>query len=153
MAFETEEMASVILWAYSLYQQGQFEQAKVLADGVLTGEPDNAYLHALVASSLHNLSKTEEAIEEYTRTLQLVPEHIGSLANRGELLLGQGKLREAAEDLKKAIALDTQKNDPSANRARLLVQMTAGALQIAKDKGIEALTQAQEQAKLQLKNG
>ena len=77
----------------------------------------------------------------------MVPDHVASLANRGELLLGQGKLREAAADLKRAIELDSEKKDPAANRARLLVQLTAGALQIAKDKGIEALTQAQEQAK------
>lgn len=153
MNFETEEMASVILWAYSLYQQGQFEDAKIMADGILTCDPDNAYLHALLASSLHNLNKTDEAIEEYTRTLRLLPEHVASLANRGELLLGQGKLREAATDLKRAIELDPERKDPAANRARLLVQMTVGALQIAKDKGIEALTQAQEQAKHQLKNG
>jgi len=153
MSFETEEMASVILWVHSLYQQGQFEDAKIIANGILTSEPENAYLHALLASSLHNLNKTDEAIEEYTRTLELLPEHVASLANRGELLLGQGKLREAAADLKKAIELDPEKKDPAANRARLLVQMTAGALQIAKEKGIEAVTQAQEQAKSQLKNG
>ena len=152
MKLETEEMASVLLLAYSLYQQGQFEDAKVLADGILTWEPDNAYLHALLASACHNLGQTDEAIQGYTQALELVPDHVGSLANRGEILLSQGKLREAAADLKKAIELDPERKDPAANRARLLVQMTAGALQLAKDKGIEALTQAQEQAKLQLKN-
>lgn len=152
MKLETEEMASVLLLAYSLYQQGQFEDAKILADGILTWEPDNAYLHALLASACHNLGQTEDALIEYTEALRLTPNHVSSLSNRGEILLGQGKLREAAADLKKAIELDPDKKDPAANRARLLVQMTAGALQLAKDKGIEALTQAQEQAKRQLKN-
>ena len=73
MNLETEEMASVLLLAYSLYQQGQFEDAKILADGILTWQPDNAYLHAFSPLPVTILIKPMKPLRNIRRLLTWYP--------------------------------------------------------------------------------
>lgn len=68
-----------------------------------------------------------------------MPNDASSLTNRGEILLKPGRFHDAAEDLKKAIALDPRKKDPAANRARLLIGVVRDAMELSREKGIAAL--------------
>ena len=151
MALTSEQLASGILLAYTLFNEGRYQDTETLVEGLLVLNPDNAYLHSLLASTYHLQNKPDQAIREYTRAIELFPENISALVNRGELYLKQGMLAEAAKDLTRAAELDPKRENVSANRARLLMNMTSGALKLASEKGIDAVHEAQRLIEKQLK--
>jgi tetratricopeptide (TPR) repeat protein len=128
----TEQLASAILTVYSLHSQGKYRDAETIAEMLLMIEPSNAYLHLLLASSCQWQQKFQKAIHEYTRTIELQPNDVSAHVNRGEVYLKTGKFLEAFEDLKRASVLNKQPQNPFANRARLLLDMTTAALRAAK---------------------
>jgi tetratricopeptide (TPR) repeat protein len=123
-----EQLASAILTIHALHSQGKYHEAEIISDTMLAFDPDNAYLHVLLASSCHHQKKFPKAIQGYTRAIELQPEDIASFVNRGEIYLRSGKFIEAFEDLKRASELNIPDQDVFANRARLLMQMTSSAL-------------------------
>ena len=46
---------------------------------------------------------------------------ISAYVNRGEIYLKQADFKAASEDLKKAVELDPDQTDPTANRAREII--------------------------------
>ena len=75
----------------------------------------------------------EEAVVEYTIALELDDEDLQSYVNRAELLLQHGEFEFAMEDLKEAIQLDPESEDPAGIRARAAA--TAGLIeQVLKEK-------------------
>lgn len=144
MALTSEQLASGILTAYALYTQGRYSDTEIWVEGLLILNPDNAYLHSLLASSFHLQGKRDQAIQSYTRAIELFPQDIAALMNRGELYLKQGKLAEAARDLDRAVKLDPKRENASANRARLLMDMTSGALKLASEKGVKSVHDVQQ---------
>lgn len=122
-----------------------------LVEGFLTLDPENPYLHLLLATAFNRLGRVDEAIVEYSHVIELSPRDISAFMNRGEIYLKQGKLLECAADLKAAINLDQDKNDPAAIRAAILLQMTSGALRLAEEKGLDAVDKAHDQIKHQIK--
>jgi len=151
MSLTAEQLASGIQLGYTLYNEGRLEDARILLEGLLTLDPENPYLHLMLASNHRGQERWDDAVIEYSRTLEFFPGEISAWANRGEIYLMQGKLQEAARDLKQAVSLDGGKNDPAAGRAWFLLQMTSGALKLAEEQGMEAVEQAHQQIKLQLK--
>jgi tetratricopeptide (TPR) repeat protein len=152
MNVTAEGLASGILTAYSMFEQGRYKETIVLADGLLTLDTNNPYLRSLLASAYFKQNRLEEAVQEYNRAIELYPDDIASLVNRGEIYLRLGKFWEAAQDLKRASDLDPERKNAIANRARLLMQMTSGALKLADDKGIEALHNAQRTVEASLRS-
>lgn len=150
MDLASEEMASGILFAHSLFTQGRYEESRIMLEGLLTLDPDNAYMHYLLGSTFSLQNRLNEATQAYSRSIELFPEYVSALVNRGEIYLKLGDFQRAAADLRKAVELDPQGRDSSAHRARFLLQMASGALRLAEEKGVEALAEAQEQIKKQL---
>jgi Flp pilus assembly protein TadD len=152
LSITAEELASGIITAFAMFEQGRYSETVILAEGLLTLDSHNAYLRTLVATAYFKQNKLEEAVQEYTRAIELMPNDITSFVNRGEIYLRAGKFRQASQDLKRAIDLDPEQKNAFANRARLLMQMTSSALKIADEKGIEALHNAQQKFEADLQS-
>ena len=145
-----EQYGAILMAGHTLFTEGRYEEARQLFEGLALLDAKNPYNHGMLGAIYQRLGNVEAAIARYSKALSLFSNDIYSLTNRGELLLKTGKLQEAAEDLKKAIALDPEKKHPAANRARLLVIAMAEALKLAREKGIGAVLDAKKRIDEQL---
>jgi len=82
---------------------------------------ENAYYHSVMGSILQRQKRYGEAIAEYDQALELMPDDITSLTNRGEVYMQHGLIDEARADFDSAIKLDPGGEDRWANRARILL--------------------------------
>ena len=142
---DPKQTAALLMTGHTLYEQGRYQEAKGIFEGFVVLDPANPYLHAVLGSIYQKEGRLAAAFDRYSTAVIIFPGDINSYANRGEILLKQGKLPEAAADFKKAIALDPEKKNPAANRARMLVAMTQQVLQIAKEKGVDAVAEMKKQ--------
>jgi Flp pilus assembly protein TadD len=151
MAINADQLAAGITIAHSCFTQGRFQDSEILLEGLITIQPDNPYLHLLLGSVLLQQGRLDESVISFDRVIEICPENTSALTNRGEIHLKQGRLKEAAADLERASALDEKGEDPFANRARLLIEMTASLLKVAEENGIAAVEHARQQILLQFK--
>jgi tetratricopeptide (TPR) repeat protein len=126
-----EEMAAVASLGYTFYENGKLEEAKVIFEGLEAWNPNDGYTYSMLGAIYLLQNENEKAINALNEAIRLDPNNISAYVNRGEVLLKEGKLIEAAEDLKKAIELDKDEKDPSAMRARALVLATRDILKEA----------------------
>ncbi len=125
----------------SFEEQGRLQDAKIMLEGLVLLDEGNPYLHMLLGGIFQRQDHNEEAVAQYTAAIQLFPEDIASLANRGETYLRMGRLKDSAEDLKAAIDLDPDGQHPCGNPAPLLATLVYEALQ---EKGVEALQETKK---------
>jgi tetratricopeptide (TPR) repeat protein len=136
LGIEPKEVASLINAGYIYYEQGRMKEARILFEGISLLDSLNPYVHSILGSIYQKQQKYVEAVASYTLALNLFPEDIHALTNRGEVYLSQGNLVEAAHDFEEAIKLDANKNHPAANRARFLAILTREALIVASKENI-----------------
>lgn len=132
-----EEIYGIADMGYTLLEQGRLDDAQVIFEGLEVYNPYDPYFHSVLGSIYQQKKEDDKALEEYALAIALYPEDISSWVNRGEILLNQGKLDEAAEHFKRAVELDPQGKDPMGLRAQALAAVTAEAIKgIAEQKGI-----------------
>jgi tetratricopeptide (TPR) repeat protein len=146
-----DQMAAVLLAGYFFYENGKLPVAQEIFEGLLILDTGNPFVHAMLGSIYQKQEQFQLAFRHYSRAIQSFPQDIGSLINRGELFLRFGKFKEAADDFKAAIDLDPEQQNPSANRARLLSRLAQESLQVARDKGLQAALDEQNQLKNDLR--
>ena len=124
--------------AYNLFEQGKYDQAQTVVEGLVISNPYDGYFHSLLGSVYGRKGMHEEAQEEYSIALELNPKDLASYVNRAEILLQHGEIESALEDLKKAVELDPKGEEPFGIRARALAQATVSVLEEAmRDKGMD----------------
>jgi|SwirhirootsSR2_FD_contig_31_4997565_length_563_multi_3_in_0_out_0_1 tetratricopeptide (TPR) repeat protein len=108
---------------YNFYQQGKFDDARKMFEGLTAVEPDSFYGYAgLGALALAvNPPDLTAAVTNLRKAVELNPKEASIHANLGEALLRQANLQEAVTEFHKAIELDPEKKDGSANRARAII--------------------------------
>ena len=121
---DAKEVASIMLTGHTLYNEGRLEDAQKVFEGLSVLDGRNPYVHGILGAIYQKQGKNDVAIARYTLALNIYPQDVNSLTNRGEIYLKLGKFKEAAADFKKAIDLDPNRKNPSANRARMLVMLT-----------------------------
>jgi len=124
-----EEAYSVAELGFTLFEQGRLKQAQTLFQGLVIGNPYDAYFHSMLGSVYQRQGFTEGALEEYSLAIALDPASIESYVNRGELLMQNGNFEQAAKDFKHAIELDPDRGNPGVNRARMFASVISAALQ------------------------
>ncbi len=107
--------------ALAYYQGEQYQEAIALYEGLLAMDHDLGAHYATLASAYQRTQQTEKAVQTYVEALQRAPANIYLLTNLGELLLNRGRLAEALDLFKKAIALDGDQKHPAGVRARALI--------------------------------
>jgi len=152
MDVNADQVAAVLSVGHMLYENGKLEEAKRIFDGLLLLDTKNPFLHAMLGSIYQKQNRFQFAYRHYTRAVDIFPQDIASLLNRGEILLRFGKFQEAAADFKAAMDLDPDQKNPFANRARLLSRLALQSLQVAKDKGLSGALDAQAKLKSNLKS-
>ena len=143
-------MASVLVTGHGLYEQGRMEDARKMFQGAALLDETNPYVHAMLGAIHQKQGEFEQAVDCYSRVVKLHPNDISTLTNRGECNLSLGRLMEAAEDLKTAMALDPDAKNPATNRARFLAAVTLEALKLAEEKGVQAVFDAKRRIDEQL---
>ena len=124
--------------AYNLFEQGKYDQAQTIVEGLVISNPYDGYFHGLLGAIYGRKGMHEEAQEEYTIAIDLDPTNISAFVNRAEIFLQHGEIEKALKDLKKAIELDPKGEKPFGVRARALAAATASVLEEAlKQSGID----------------
>ncbi len=126
-----EEAYSVAELGYTFMEQGRLNEAQTVFQGLVIGNPYDAYFHTVLGSIYQKQENIDGAVEEYSIAIGLDPANMEAYVNRGELLIRKGNFQQAAVDFKNALDLDPDGNSPSANRARALSSVTAAALSSA----------------------
>jgi tetratricopeptide (TPR) repeat protein len=124
--------------AYNLFEQGKYDQAQTIVEGLVISNPYDGYFHGLLGAIYGRKGMHEEAAEEYSIAIELDPTNLSAFVNRAEILLQHGEIELALKDLKSAIDLDPKGEKPFGVRARALAAATASILEEAmKQQGIE----------------
>lgn len=124
--------------AYNLFEQGKYDQAQTIVEGLVISNPYDGYFHGLLGAIYGRKGMHEEAAEEYSIALELDPQNLSAYVNRAEILLQHGEIELALKDLKAAVDLDPKGEKPFGVRARALAAATASILEEAmKQNGID----------------
>jgi tetratricopeptide (TPR) repeat protein len=115
---EIGEMARV---GAMYYQQGNFEKARTIFEGLVELDPESASAHCALGGLLTLRQEDAAAIKHLNKAIDLNPSQIAPYVNLGEIYIRHGKLENALANLTRAIALDPEKQDAGANRARAMV--------------------------------
>jgi tetratricopeptide (TPR) repeat protein len=133
--------------AYNLFEQGKYDQAQTIVEGLVISNPYDGYFHGLLGAIYGRKGMHEEAQEEYSIAIDLDPTNLSAYVNRAEIFLQHGDIEKALKDLKKAIELDPKGEKPFGVRARALAAATASVLEEAlKQSGIDIEKEAAKQA-------
>ncbi len=138
---------------YQFINEGRFDKAKTVFEGLLTLDPFDAYFHLVMGTVFHRDNDLDAAISHYSRSLEINPYSVHALANRGEARMAAGDAANGLEDLFKSIDLDPEGKDAASQRARVLLDSVmkqaapAGAAKEAPRKGTPSRGKAPMRAK------
>lgn len=128
----------MVEYGYLQFQSGRYEDAERFFKMLTVMDWKNSYYHSMMGSILQRQKRFGEAVAEYSEAINLNPNDIVSLANRGEIYMQHKVFSDAVTDFDKAISLDPKKENKWANRARLLkaqIEQIVGTGQRSKVKG------------------
>ncbi|MBJ80586.1 MAG: hypothetical protein CMH60_04640 [Myxococcales bacterium] len=123
-----DEAYNIAEYGYSLYQEARYHDSRAIFEGLIICNPYDDYFHSMLGAVYQQLDMKEEAAQEYTTAIDLDDESLHAYVNRGELLLQNGEFDRALDDLKRAIELDPDNQDPASVRAQALAMATANAI-------------------------
>jgi tetratricopeptide (TPR) repeat protein len=103
------------------YQQGNFEKARTIFEGLVELDPESANAHSALGGLLTLQQDDVNAVAHLIRAIEINPSQIAPYVNLGEIYIRQQKLEDAVANLKKAIELDPDETDAGANRARAMI--------------------------------
>jgi tetratricopeptide (TPR) repeat protein len=103
------------------YQQGNFEKARTIFEGLVELDPESASAHSALGGLLTLMQDDGRAVEHLKKALEINPSQIAPYVNLGEIYIREQKIEEAVANLKRAIELDPDEQDAGANRARAMV--------------------------------
>lgn len=119
--FTPEMLYQMAEFGYMQFKQGRYHDAERVFKVLTVLDWNNHYYHSMMGSILQRQKRYGEAIAEYTQAIELFPQDVIALTNRGEIFLLHNLLEEAEVDFKKAVAQDPKKENKWANRARMLL--------------------------------
>jgi tetratricopeptide (TPR) repeat protein len=123
-----EQAYNIAEYGYALFQESRYHDARVVFEGLVICNPYDAYFHNMLGAIYQQLDMKEEALEEYTSSIELDNEHLHAYVNRAELLLQSGQFEKAVNDLQRAVELDPNGKQPAGLRARALAKATSQAM-------------------------
>ncbi|ABF88185.1 tetratricopeptide repeat protein [Myxococcus xanthus DK 1622] len=116
-----EEAKAIAQVGCDLAAAGRLEEARILFEGLVEGNPKDAAARAALGTVYQKLGKLDDAIAEYSAALEREPDNPVALANRGELYLRRGE-RQGFTDLANAVEADPHGETAGGRRARALVK-------------------------------
>lgn len=119
--FTPQMLYQMAEFGYTQFKVGRYEDAERVFKVLTVLDWNNHYYHSMMGSILQRQKRYGEAIAEYTQAIELYPQDIVSLANRGEIFMQHNLMDEAEGDFKKAISLDPNEENKWSGRARMLL--------------------------------
>jgi Flp pilus assembly protein TadD len=116
-----EEAKAIAQVGCDLAAAGRLEEARILFEGLVEGNPKDAAARAALGTVYQKLGRLEEAVAEYSAALEREPGNPVALANRGEVYLRRGE-RQGFTDLANAVEADPHGETVAGRRARALVK-------------------------------
>lgn len=125
------EMLEMAVVGFQMYEQGRYDHAKVIFQGLAAMDPKEGYYRTALGAVYLAQDQLDVALELFNAAIELNDKEVASYVNRGEVFLRQGKIVEAAHDFKKAVDLDPENKDPLSQRARVLAAAALETLEAA----------------------
>ena len=127
-----EEAKAIAQVGCDLAAAGRCEEARILFEGLVEGNPKDAASRAALGTVYQKLGRLEDAVAEYSAALAEDPRNPVALGNRGELRLRAGD-RQGFGDLARAVESDPRGDTAAGRRAKALVKaITLVAVEQAK---------------------
>ncbi|HEY0460714.1 MAG TPA: tetratricopeptide repeat protein [Pyrinomonadaceae bacterium] len=121
LSISPQEFAEMGRVGAMYYQQGNFEKARTIFEGLVELDPENANAHSALGGLLTLQQDDSRAVEHLLRAIELNPSQIAPYVNLGEIYIRRQRIEDAVANLKQAIELDPDERDAGANRARAMV--------------------------------
>lgn len=106
--------------AYLKFKMREYDSAETLFKGLAVIDHRNWYYRAAMAAIYQRQRKYEQAIEEYTTALQLKPDEVTALVNRGECRAILKDFAGAMADFDRMLALPLPEGNPWVARTKVL---------------------------------
>jgi tetratricopeptide (TPR) repeat protein len=114
------EMMEMAVTGFTMYEQGRYQQAKVIFEGLGALDPKEAYYRTALGAVFLAEGKLDEAVKALDEAIRIDVKDLAAYVNRGEAYLRKGDLIKAALDFKKSVELDPKAKDPLTRRAKAL---------------------------------
>jgi predicted Zn-dependent protease len=128
MGMTKAEAFGIAQGAYRLFEHGHREKGRAVLEGLIVANPKVAAFHALLGGMQGRLGDEAAAKQSYDVAIKLEPGNLAARVNRAELLLKQGVLDAALEDLLAATKADPQQKTALGKRAFLLARTASAGL-------------------------
>ncbi len=116
-----EEAKAIAQVGCELAAAGRLEEARVIFEGLVEGNPKDAAAQAALGTVYQRLGRLDEAVAHYTASLEQDARNPVALAHRGELRLKRSE-REGFTDLAKAVEADPYGETNAGRRAKALIR-------------------------------
>lgn len=128
MGMTRQEAFGLAQSAYRFFEFGQQQRAVATMELLVTLNPKTAAFHALLGAMKGRLGDEGAAKDCYSRAIACEPTNLSARVNRAELLLKQGDLATALDDLLAATKADPTQKTALGKRAWRLAKTTSTAL-------------------------
>ncbi|MBI2572000.1 MAG: tetratricopeptide repeat protein [Candidatus Schekmanbacteria bacterium] len=128
MGISDKEYAWMAVAGYTMYEMGNLGDALQVYDFLSALDPSRSDIRSTLGGLYVQEGDYQAALQTLTLAIQQDPSDIYAWGNRAELLLRMGRLANAAEDLRRVLALDPDNRHPMGRRGRKLVVLVKDAL-------------------------
>jgi len=126
-ALTHEELHYVAERGDELLRGGQHLAALALFELLVAVQPDEFLFHCRLGAARQAAGRLDDAIASYDAALQLNRFDVTSATNRAAVLIQQGRLEEAADNLDRIFRMDPDGRHPHTARARDLAALLSAA--------------------------
>ena len=123
LGLSQEMLYQIATRGHEMLKTGKFQDALDIFKGLVAASPYDSVFHCNLASTYAHLEKYAEAKDEYTRALELNIGNVDALVGRSELLLREGNVNGAVQDIQSALKLDPEAKRENTKRARATLTM------------------------------
>jgi len=121
---DADRMALVAELAHFYFQEGRYQEARVLFEGLLSMDQHEPYYCHALGAVFQRMGNNELALRYYKHALKLDNTEAEAWANMGEVLILEEQIQEGVECLEKAEAIFRRKNPDSSKRFRVQALLT-----------------------------
>jgi len=119
------QIAELCLFGHHLFEQGRLEEARLVFEGVVSLEVEDAFPHTMLGTIYLAQGEPDRALPLFESAIRLDPRDVAARVYRGEIRLRAGSQRAGLSDLRKAVGLASAR-DPFVVRARKLIDRAGG---------------------------
>jgi len=117
LGISQQRLYEIATLGHRLLSRGQLQAAMDIFKGLVAASPYDSVFHCHLAATYVQAERFPEAVEEYTLSLQFNVANVEALVGRGQVLLRQGKVAEAQQDIQRALRLEPEARRQSTQRA------------------------------------